>query len=84
MPIKQTQRVSRYNLTIVFEEPYTRDPAQLESSATMIGEIISAIQQTIIADKALQARLATQNLQIHMIAPERIAPRRGLPRSQEV
>jgi hypothetical protein len=83
MPPSPSHPVSRYNLTIVFEEIYTRDPAQLEISANAIGEIIGTIQQALLADTALQAKLAAQHLSIQMIAPERVAPQRVIAQIQE-
>ena len=67
------QRVTRYNLTIVFEELYTQDNTQLHASANAIGEVASMIEQLIATDRALQELLKTQNLTLNMISPIRVS-----------
>jgi hypothetical protein len=70
-----TQRVTRYNLTIAFEELYTQDAAQLHTSADAIGEVARAIEQLITTDTALQELLKTHNLKLSMISPVRMSRR---------
>jgi hypothetical protein len=70
-----TQRVTRYNLTIAFEELYTQDAAQLHASAKAIGEVARAIEQLISTDTALQELLKKQNLKLSMISPVRTSRR---------
>lgn len=64
-------RVARYNLTIVFEELYTQDDAELHASANAIGVVVSAIEALITTDAALQKLLKMQNLKLNIIAPAR-------------
>ncbi len=68
-----SERVARYNLTIVFEELYTQDDAELHASANAIGVVASAIEALITADVALQKLLKTQNLKLNVIAPARVS-----------
>jgi hypothetical protein len=69
------QRVTRYNLTIAFEELYMQEATQLHASAEAIGEVACAIEQLISTDTALQELLKTQNLKLSMISPLRPSPR---------
>jgi hypothetical protein len=69
------QRVTRYNLTIAFEEAYTQDDTQLHVSANAIGEVASMIEQLITTDRALQELLKTQNLTLNIISPTRMPVR---------
>ncbi len=80
MSKKHVRRVTRYSLTIAFEEIYTKDSGQLEASANVIGEVIAAIQQVLTADATIQAKLTQQNLKLHMMAPERVSTWKSLPR----
>lgn len=68
---KHAQWVTRYNLTIAFEELYTQDDAQLHASANAIGEIARTIEQLIITDTALQTLLRMQNLKLRIVSPDR-------------
>ena len=68
---KHAQWVTRYNVTIAFEELYTQDAAQLHASANAISEIARTIEQLIITDTALQTLLRRQNLKLSIIAPDR-------------
>jgi hypothetical protein len=70
-----SERVTRYNLTIVFEELYTQDDTQLHTSANAIGTVASAIEQLITTDTALQKLLKVQNLKLNIIAPARVSTR---------
>jgi hypothetical protein len=70
-----SQRVTRYSLTIAFEEQYTQDNTQLHASANAIGHIASAIEQLITTDRALQELLKTQNLTLNIISPTRMSVR---------
>ncbi len=65
------RRVTRYNLTIVFEELYTQDDTELYNSANAIGDVVRVIEQLITTDTALQELLKTQNLKLSIIAPTR-------------
>jgi hypothetical protein len=67
------QRVTRYNLTIAFEEPFTQDNTQLHASANAIGHIAGTIEQLITTDRALQELLKIQNLTLNIISPTRMA-----------
>jgi hypothetical protein len=69
------QRVTRYNLTIAFEELYTQEATQLHASAEAIGEVAHAIEQLISTDPALQELLKKQNLKLSMISPLRPSAR---------
>lgn len=69
------QRVTRYKLTIAFEELYTQDETQLRVSADAVGEIVLAIEQLITTDTALQELLKTHNLKLSMISPVRPSSR---------
>jgi hypothetical protein len=70
-----SQRVTRYNLTIAFEELYTQDNTQLHASANAISHIAIAIEQLITTDRALQELLKTQNLTLNIISPTRMPVR---------
>jgi hypothetical protein len=70
-----TQRVTRYNLTIAFEELYTQDATQLHTSADAIGEVARAIEQLITTDTALQELLKAHNLKLSIISPVRTSRR---------
>jgi hypothetical protein len=70
-----SERVTRYNLTIVFEELYTQDDTQLHASANGIGVVASAIEELITTDSALQTLLKLQNLKLNIIAPARVSVR---------
>jgi hypothetical protein len=72
-----SQRVTRYNLTIAFEEPYTQDDIQLHASANAIGAATGMIEQLITTDRALQDLLKTQNLTLNIISPVRVPTPRG-------
>lgn len=72
-----SQRVTRYNLTIAFEELYTQDATQLYASANAIGDVASVIEQILTTDAALQELLETQNLKLSIVAPERVSTRLG-------
>ena len=65
------QRVTRYNLTIAFEELYTQEATQLHASAEAISEVACAIEQLITTDTVLQELLKTHNLKLSMISPVR-------------
>jgi len=67
-----TERVTRYNLTIAFEELYTREDAQLHAAANAIGVVASAIEELLTTDTALQKLLKMQNLKLNIIAPARV------------
>lgn len=67
------ERVTRYNLTIAFEELYTRENTQLHATANAVGVVASAIEALLTTDMALQALLKTQNLQLNIIAPARVS-----------
>jgi hypothetical protein len=69
------QRVTRYNLTIAFEEQYTQEATQLHAAAEAIGEVARAIEQLISTDTALQELLKKLNLKLSMISPQRPSPR---------
>lgn len=69
------QRVTRYNLTIAFEELYTQDASQLDAAANAIGDVASAIEQLLAADTVLQELLKAQNLKLSIIAPVRASTR---------
>jgi hypothetical protein len=69
------QRVTRYNLTIAFEELYTQETTQLHASADAIREVARAIEQLISTDTALQELLKKQNLKLSMLSPLRPSPR---------
>jgi hypothetical protein len=71
------QRVTRYNLTIAFEELYMQETTQLHASADAIGEVARAIEQLITTDTALQELLKTQNLKLSMISPVRPSAQEG-------
>jgi hypothetical protein len=73
--VKHAHWVTRYNLTIAFEELYTENDAELHASANAIGGVARAIEQLIITDPALQALLQMQNLQLNIISPDRAAKR---------
>ena len=77
------QRVTRYNLTIAFEEVYTQDDTQLHASANAIGEVASMIEQLIATDRALQELLKTQNLTLNMISPIRVSMGQDASNSRE-
>jgi hypothetical protein len=77
------QRVTRYNLTIAFEEVYTQDDTQLHASANAIGEVASMIEQLIATDRALQELLKTQNLTLNMISPIRVSVEQDARNSRE-
>jgi hypothetical protein len=70
-----TERVTRYNLTITFEELYTADDAELHASANAIGDIVKAIEQLISTDPGLQTMVLQQNLKLNIISPDRVAKR---------
>jgi hypothetical protein len=70
-----SERVTRYNLTIVFEELYTRDDTQLHASANAIGVLASAVEELITTNIALQTLLKLQNLKLKIIAPARVSMR---------
>jgi hypothetical protein len=70
-----SERVTRYNLTIVFEELYTRDDTQLQATADAIGAVASAIEALITTDTALQTLLKMQNLNLNIITPARVSTR---------
>jgi len=72
-----SQRITRYNLTIAFEERYTQDNTQLHASANAIDEVASAIEQLIASDTALQDLLRIQNLTLHIISPIRMSTPHG-------
>jgi hypothetical protein len=65
------QRVTRFSLTIAFEELYTRDDAQLHASANAIGAVASEIAALIATDLSLQNLLKVENLTLNIIAPAR-------------
>jgi hypothetical protein len=67
------ERVTRYNLTIAFEELYTREDTQLHAAANAIGVVASAIEELITTDTALQKLLEIQNLKLSIIAPARVS-----------
>ena len=67
------ERVTRYNLTIAFEELYTREDTQLHAAANAVGVVASAIEALLTSDLALQTLLKTQNLQLNIIAPARVS-----------
>ena len=69
--VLHSQRVTRYNLIIAFEELYTQDDTQLHASANAIAAVARAIEQLIATDTALQELLKTQNLKLSMISPTR-------------
>ena len=69
--VMHSRRVTRYNLTIAFEELYTQDDTQLHASANAIADVARAIEQLITTDTALQELLKTQNLKLSMISPAR-------------
>lgn len=71
------QRVTRYNLTIAFEEFYTQEASQLHASADAIGEVACAIEQVIATDTVLQEVLSRHNLKLSMISPVRKSPQDG-------
>jgi len=75
--VMHSQRVTRYNLTIAFEELYTQDATQLHAFANAIGDVARAIERLLTTDAALQELLETQNLQLSIIAPERASTRAG-------
>ena len=72
-----SQRITRYNLTIAFEEPFTQENTQLHASANAIGEVASAIERLISTDTALQELLRIQNLTLHIISPIRKSTPQG-------
>jgi hypothetical protein len=67
------ERVTRYNLTIAFEELYTQEDSQLSAAANGIGVVASAIEELLTSDTALQMLLKLQNLQLHIVAPSRVS-----------
>jgi hypothetical protein len=67
------ERVTRYNLTIAFEELYTQEDSQLHAAANGIGVVASAIEELLTTDMALQKLLKLQNLQLNIIAPVRVS-----------
>jgi hypothetical protein len=77
MDKEQPQRVTRYKLTVAFEELYTTDPNRLAESANTICELSSAIQHSLAMDTALQDRLAAQDLTLCIMAPARASTRQG-------
>jgi hypothetical protein len=77
------RRVTRYNLTIAFEELYTQDDSQLHTSANAIGDVASVIEQLITTDTALQELLTTHNLTLNIISPARLSPRHSASDSRE-
>jgi hypothetical protein len=79
-----SQRVTRYNLTIAFEELYTPDAAQLQDSANTIGDVAGAIEQLLTSDTALQELLTTQNLKLSIISPARASTRLGAGGADEM
>jgi hypothetical protein len=64
-------RMTRYNLTIAFEELYTQEDSQLQAAANGIGVVASAIEELLSGNTALQTLLRLHNLQLHIIAPAR-------------
>ena len=70
-----SQRITRYSLTIAFEELFTQDNTELHASANAIGEVASAIERLISTDTALQELLRTQNLTLNIISPARVSTR---------
>jgi hypothetical protein len=68
-----SERVTRYNLTVVFEELFTQDDTQLHASANAIGVVVSAIEALISTDIVLQELLEKANLQLKIIAPARVS-----------
>ena len=68
---KHAQWITRYNLTIAFEELYTQDDAELQVSANAIDDIASTIEQLIITDTALRTLLRMQNLKLSIVSPDR-------------
>jgi hypothetical protein len=73
--VKHVQRVTRYKLTIAFEELYTQDDTQLHASANAIGDVVSAIERLLITDTSLQELLKTQNLKLNIVSPTRVPTR---------
>ena len=71
------QRMTRYNLTIAFEELYTQDSAQLHTTANAIGEVASTIEELLTNDTALQELLRARNLKLSIIAPTRVPKQPG-------
>jgi hypothetical protein len=71
--ILHSHRVTRYNLTIAFEEIYTQDDTQLHASANAIADIAKAIEHLITTDTALQELLKPQNLKLSTISPARLS-----------
>jgi hypothetical protein len=69
------QWVTRYNLTVAFEELYTQDAIELRATANAIGEVASAIERLLVTDAALQELLIAQNLKLSVIAPARLSTR---------
>jgi hypothetical protein len=67
------ERVTRYNLTIAFEELYTQEDSQLHAAANAIGVVASAIEELIAKDTALQKLLKMRNLKLNIIAPARVS-----------
>jgi hypothetical protein len=80
--VMYSQRVTRYNLTIAFEELYTQEDTQLHASANAIAEVASAIEQLITTDMALQKLLKTQNLTLNIISPTRGSARQSAGESR--
>jgi hypothetical protein len=73
--VKHARWVTRYNLTIAFEELYTEDDAELHASANAIGDVVSAIEQLISTDPGLRTMLQLQNLKLNIVSPDRAAKR---------
>ena len=71
--LKHTHWVTRYNLTIAFEELYTEDDAELHASANTIGDVVSAIEQRISTDPGIRTMLQQQNLKLNIVSPDRAA-----------
>lgn len=71
--LKHTHWVTRYNLTIAFEELYTEDDAELHASANTIGDVVSAIEQLISTDPRIRTMLQQQNLKLNIVSPDRAA-----------
>jgi hypothetical protein len=70
-----SERVTRYNLSVVFEELFTQDDTQLHASANAISVVASAIEALISTDMALQELLEKANLRLKIIAPARVSTR---------
>lgn len=71
--LKHAHWVTRYNLTIAFEELYTEDDAELHASANTIGDVVSAIEQLISTDPRIRTMLQQQNLKLNIVSPDRAA-----------